>query len=64
MKRTVETMLDELHTLDKNGNYIVTYWGGDEWEITNRITHETMHTENGFNAVKAWMLADMISKES
>lgn len=64
MKRTVETMLDELHALDKNGNYIVTCWEGDEWEITNRITHETIHTENGFNAVKAWMLADMISKES
>ena len=63
MKRTVETMLDELHLLDKNENYITTHWGGDEWEITNRITHETMYTENGFNAVKAWMLADMISNK-
>ncbi len=63
MKKTVETMFDELHALDKNGNYIVTYWGGDEWEITNRSTHETMHTENGFDAVKAWMLADMKSNK-
>ena len=61
MKKTVKTMLDELHSLDKNENYITTHWGGDEWEITNRTTHETMHPENGFNAVKAWMLADMKS---
>ena len=60
MEKKIRDQLSELYAiaLDKKRNYIITYWGNEEWEITNRTTHEQCRTK-GYFAARSWVVENM-----
>ena len=58
MRRSIEDMLSELHTIDKANNYSIHYMCG-RWNIRNVKTSEGIDTDGGFPQAKKWMLNNM-----
>lgn len=58
MRRSIDDMLSELHTIDKANNYSIYYMCG-RWNIRNVKTGEGIDTDEGFPQAKKWMLNDM-----
>lgn len=58
MKRSIDDMLKELHTIDKDNKYSICYMCG-RWYIRNITTGEGIDTDAGFVDAKKWMLNDI-----
>lgn len=58
MKRAIDDMLSELHTIDKANNYSICYMCG-RWQIRNVVTGEGIDTDVSFADAKKWMLKNM-----
>ena len=58
MRRSIDDMLSELHTIDKANNYSIRYMCG-RWQVRNNTTYEGIDTDAGFNAVKKCMINNM-----
>lgn len=58
MRKSVDEMLKELHTIDKDNNYSIRYMCG-RWQIKNKRTCEGIDTDAGYSKAKKWLLKDM-----
>ena len=58
MRRSIDDMLSELHTIDKANKYSIRYMCG-RWQVRNNKTYEGIDTDAGFNAAKKWMINNM-----
>lgn len=58
MRRSIDDMLSELHTIDKANNYSIHYMCG-RWNIRNVVTGEGIDTDTGFVDAKKWLLNDI-----
>lgn len=58
MGRSIDNMVSELHTIDKDNKYSICYMCG-RWQIRNVVTGEGIDTDVGFVDAKKWLLNDI-----
>lgn len=58
MGRSIDDILKELYSIDKEDNYEISYFCG-RWVIQNWKTSEGIDTDAGFQKAKRWLLKDM-----
>lgn len=62
MRKSVDEMLKELHTIDKENNYSIRYLCG-RWQIRNKRTCEGIDTDAGYSKAQKWLLNDRKTEE-